>query len=405
MRSIDVSAKSRELAITNALAQLGVDRDEVYVEILDEGSKGLFGLGARPVKLRVSTEVPGPEPVSSRPAPARRQEPDQQPQRQQRPQPQRQDSQRPPQQRQQQPSRQQQPQRGQQPQRPAQAPRREHAPRPAPAPRPPAAPRPASAGPIDAEAEALLREVFQRMGIEATVAGESGENGEVILKVTSPDSAILIGRKGRSLGAIQYLINRMVNRNDAEEGEHITIDVEGYLGRRQEALEDLASRLAARAKESGRRQRTKPMSPQERRIIHVALEADSEVRTFSLGDANARFVVVAPKDERAGAGEDRPPRERGRRGGRGRGPQGDRGDRPARPFQQSASESGVGESANHVPADGTSEGSNGEHSQRPEGVNEDRGRRRSRRGRRGRGGPRPDAAPQPDAAASEPQES
>ncbi|HRI89385.1 MAG TPA: Jag N-terminal domain-containing protein, partial [Candidatus Hydrogenedentes bacterium] len=75
MRSIEVSAKTRELAINDALSQLGVDRDEVYVEILDEGSKGFLGLGARAVKLRVSTEVPGPEPVRARPAPQQPQRP------------------------------------------------------------------------------------------------------------------------------------------------------------------------------------------------------------------------------------------------------------------------------------------------------------------------------------------
>ncbi|NUM56936.1 MAG: Jag N-terminal domain-containing protein, partial [Candidatus Hydrogenedentes bacterium] len=68
MRVIEVSAKTRELAIKNALEQLGVERDEVHVEILDEGSAGLFGFGARNVKLKVSTDVPGPETARGRSA-------------------------------------------------------------------------------------------------------------------------------------------------------------------------------------------------------------------------------------------------------------------------------------------------------------------------------------------------
>ena len=66
MRTIEIGAKTREIAIKEALEQLGVERDEVHVEILDEGSKGLFGFGARNVKLKVSTDVPGPAPERGR---------------------------------------------------------------------------------------------------------------------------------------------------------------------------------------------------------------------------------------------------------------------------------------------------------------------------------------------------
>ncbi len=278
MRSVEVSAKTREEAIKIALEQLGVDRDEAYVEILDEGSSGIFGFAARPVKLRVATEVKGP-PIPSRPKP----------------------------------------------QSGSRSRSREKAPK---ASRPSGSTKSGgrersasdagSAG--DGEAAALLQEVIRRMGIEATVTSQASEDGGICLKVDSPDSAILIGRKGRNLSSMQYLINRMVQSGESgEDTERLVIDVEGYLDRRQEALEDLARRLAQRAKETRRRVRVKPMSPQERRIIHMTLEDDPDVKTFSVGDALVRSVVIAPKDEIA-EDEQRPARRRsgGRRGGRGR---------------------------------------------------------------------------------------
>ncbi|HRI88295.1 MAG TPA: KH domain-containing protein, partial [Candidatus Hydrogenedentes bacterium] len=252
-----------------------------------------------------------------------------------------------------------------------------------------------------------LQQVVQLMGIDAKISSELGENGAITLRVESEDSAILIGRKGRSLESMQYLINRMIQRGEGEEGERITIDIEGYLDRRQEALEDLAMRLADRAKESGRRQRTKPMSAQERRIIHVALENDPDVRTFSHGDPVARFVVIAPKDEKQGAGEDRPPRERGRRGGRGRRDD-NRGPRPPHQTGNGHQHAADGEFADGAPMNDGTEQREGQRQDRPDDAGDGNRRRRYRRGRRGRGGgggPRPDAAPQPEAAGSESQES
>ncbi|MCC6696044.1 MAG: Jag N-terminal domain-containing protein [Candidatus Hydrogenedentes bacterium] len=301
MRSVEVSAKTREEAIKIALEQLDIDRDEAHVEIVDEGSNGIFGFGARPVKLRVSTEVAGPAPKEPRgkapvsqklaprdhrdkaPAPIREKTPP--------------------------------PARDRQP-----APAREKA---APAPARPAAPA-RTAAPVlrpssDGEAAALLKEVIHQMGIEATVTSFSTEDGGTCLKVDSPDSAILIGRKGRNLSSMQYLINRMVHHGEGDESERIVIDIEGYLDRRQEALEDLARRLAQKAKETRRRVRVKPMSSQERRVIHMTLEDDPDVKTFSVGDALVRSVIIAPKDE-IEEEEGRPSHRRGgsRRGGRGR---------------------------------------------------------------------------------------
>ncbi len=136
------------------------------------------------------------------------------------------------------------------------------------------------------------------MGIESKVQPVESVQGGLTLSVESPDSALLIGRKGRNLTAMQYLINRIFNRQDEwQQTERIIVDVEGYLDRRRDTLEDMALRMAERAKASGRRVRVKPLSPQERRIVHLALHDDPDVRTFSVGESNYRSVIIAPVTE------------------------------------------------------------------------------------------------------------
>jgi len=300
MRSVEVSAKTREEAIGIALEQLGVDRDEVHVEIVDEGSSGIFGFGARPVKLRVTTEVAGPEPRPQRQEPRDSRPARRAPQREK-------------------PSK---------PERSAeQKPARDGAPRVArdrtPRPERDASPKPARAvAPPDpqaaGEAASLLKEVIHLMGIDASVSNSTTEDGGICLKVDSPDSAILIGRKGRNLSSMQYLLNRMVHKGEGDESERIVIDIEGYLDRRHDALEDMARRQAERAKASRRRVRLKPMSPQERRVIHMALENDPDVKTFSVGEAMVRSVIIAPADELPEDEQRGPRRRAGSRQGDGR---------------------------------------------------------------------------------------
>lgn len=175
------------------------------------------------------------------------------------------------------------------------------------------------------EAAATMHEIIGKMGITATTAFARNEDGGARLNIESEDSAILIGRKGRTLSAMQYLINRMISRGDtAENTERLIVDVGGYVDRRRESLEDMARNLAAKAKDTGRNMRLKPMSPQERRIIHVTLQDDEDVRTFSLGESLYRSVVISPKNARpdGGSRSSRGGRGRGYRGGRGRGGRG-----------------------------------------------------------------------------------
>lgn len=322
MRSVEARGKTRKEAIENALRELGVELHQVDIDIIDEGSRGLFGLLARDVKVKVSTEVPGPRPK-------RQDDRGPRPDRAPRPPRERDESARRPQR--------DRDQNAPRPPRPERTPRDEGAPRGERPPRPERAPRPerpprearAEARPAPKtdfdspeaqeharEAAALLTEIVKRMGIEATVQAQPTEEG-FKLQIASADSAILIGRKGRTLSSLQYLLNRMIHADEADHGERIIVDVEDYLDRRQSTLEELAQRMAEKAKESGRDIRLKPLSPQERRIVHVTLEGDDDIRTFSLGDGVYRTMVISPK---RGDGE-APQRSRrgGRRsGGRGR---------------------------------------------------------------------------------------
>lgn len=352
MRSVEASARTRQEAIKKALDMLGVELHEVDIEIIDEGSRGLFGIGARDVKVRVAAEglpdEPKPRrheraerpertekherpPRESREERAPREAREERPPREgrqgkhERPaRPERQPKQ--PRQEQQQERQQQQPKK-QQHQR--QKPKPVHE-APEPKPEKPAEEKPreekrreekvVEPGPpiSDArreEAAALLGELIAKMSIEATVTSHATEDGGAHINVDSPDSALLIGRKGKNLEALQYLINRMMTSAETSDAERFVVDIEHYLDRRREGLEDMARQLAQKAKETGRDVRVKPLSPQERRIIHLTLQDDPEIRTFSLGAATMRHVVISPKNAQREEGGSR--RGRGSRGGRG----------------------------------------------------------------------------------------
>ncbi|NLW59752.1 MAG: protein jag [Firmicutes bacterium] len=142
----------------------------------------------------------------------------------------------------------------------------------------------------------FLRELLVNMGILAQVEMFK-RPGYIVLNINGDDLGRLIGRHGQTLNALQYIVNLVVHK-DSDEQERIIIDVGGYRKRREENLRRLAQTTAERVKRRGRREVLNPMTPQERRIIHLALQNNKEVVTHSEGEDPYRRVVISPKTAR-----------------------------------------------------------------------------------------------------------
>lgn len=141
----------------------------------------------------------------------------------------------------------------------------------------------------------LLREILVNMGVSAEVETFQRDD-HILLNINGDDLGKLIGRRGQTLNSLQYLLNLAVNR-DREEREKIVIDVGGYRRRKEENLRKLAFRTANRVRFKGKKEVLYPMSPYERRIIHLALQNNTEVSTCSEGKDPYRRVVISPKEK------------------------------------------------------------------------------------------------------------
>ncbi|WP_371365067.1 hypothetical protein SRRS_54980 [Sporomusa rhizae] len=143
------------------------------------------------------------------------------------------------------------------------------------------------------EAKKFLESVFKAMNITVFMEKLTHDD-HVVINLRGEDLGVLIGKHGQTLDALQYLTNLAANR-DAAERSRIILDVEDYRKRRAETLSRLAMRLADKVKRRGERVVLEPMSPQERKIIHMALQDDSRIVTYSEGDEPYRKVVIALK--------------------------------------------------------------------------------------------------------------
>lgn len=142
--------------------------------------------------------------------------------------------------------------------------------------------------------KAFLMDVFAKMNL--TVAIEVEEKEEVVLfDLKGNDLGILIGRHGQTLDALQYLTNLAANKNAGEGRKRIVLDVEEYRKRREETLVRLAHRLANKVKRRNQRIVLEPMSRHERKIIHMALQDDPQIATYSEGEEPYRKIVIAAK--------------------------------------------------------------------------------------------------------------
>jgi spoIIIJ-associated protein len=152
----------------------------------------------------------------------------------------------------------------------------------------------------DEEAEQLVSELIDyflgAMGVVAeTYIREDDEEGSMTFEIEGQDAGLLIGRRGETIQALQFLIRMVTNRQLGRKA-YVVIDIEDYRERRVQMLRRLARRTAGRVASSGRDDSLEPMSPAERRIVHMALAGHPEVRTESEGEGNQRRVVIFPTD-------------------------------------------------------------------------------------------------------------
>ena len=301
MRSVESSAKTMEEAVTQGLEKLGVSFADVKIDILDEGSKGFLGiLGGKPVvvRLTVREDAEGGEDVlSSVGLEEAVKEPEQKPARK-----------RAPKAKAEKPAAEAKPEKpaaqekAAQPAKPAKsekapAERKQAAPKAEkPASAPEAAQPPADAEAPEGRAFTFLTDVTRLMGVEVTINARRDEEGNVRVDMFGDTLGILIGRRGETLDALQYLTSLYVNKG-SEDYIRVTLDTENYRAKREEALRRLANRMANRAVKTGRKVVMEPMNPYERRILHSALQQNDAVTTHSEGEEPNRHVVITLKQQ------------------------------------------------------------------------------------------------------------
>lgn len=166
----------------------------------------------------------------------------------------------------------------------------------------------------EAKIEKILSGLMKRLDISSRVEVKK-ENGDYHVEIVTVEAdGLLIGKHGENLHAIEHLLNRIVHKDRDEQGR-VRVDVGGYRARRDEQLRTRALGMARRVKETGREMSTDPLAAPDRRVVHLALTGDSEVRTFTVGDGLYKSVVVGL------SGSSRGP-ARAARGGAGRGGRG-----------------------------------------------------------------------------------
>lgn len=231
------SAGGVEEAIAAGLEVLGLSREQVEVEVLDEGSRGVLGIGSRPARVRL-TPIAAPPPAEAAPAAAET---------------------------------------------PAAPP-----------------PLPEALKPAADTARQILDDLLRLMGLPAEIrvrqdeADTDGEEGPLVLDIYGPGVDMLLAHKNEGLDALQRITRILVNQRVAT-WTNLVIDVEGYKQRRRQMLQRLARQMAERALKERRRVALEPMPAYERRIVHLTLRQFEGVRTESEGMEDRRRVVIIPR--------------------------------------------------------------------------------------------------------------
>ncbi len=210
MEFVEKTGRTVEEAVTEALIELGITRDKVNIEVLDEGSKGFLGLfGSKIARVRVSKKMDA----------------------------------------------------------------------------------------VDIATQ-FLQEIFKSMNLDIIMQVEQQDN-ELNINLQGEQLGILIGKRGQTLDAIQYLVSLVVNKVE-EDYIRVKLDAENYRERRKETLENLANNLAKKVRSTRKRVVLEPMNPYERRIIHSTLQGNPNVRTHSEGEEPYRKVIITPQFKEKG---------------------------------------------------------------------------------------------------------
>ena len=294
-KTLVATGKTIDLAIESALAQLGLDRDSVSVQVLQQAKGGFLGLGAQPAKVQVTYEAPDEVPAapkvalssaSRKPKPAAQKAPEAP-----EPAPKPEMPKAPEAPKQAVPNPAEAPKAPEAPkQRPPKAPKQ---PKPE-APKAPAAPReyaPAPEGSVEEKIERFIKGLLEHMDSNAVPHcwKESGSTYRVDL--VGEDLGYLIGRRGDTLDAIQHLCNYAVNR-DVEGHIRVNVDAEAYRQKREESLRRYARKKAQQVLKARRRTTLEPMNAYERHVIHAALQDMENITTHSTGVEPNRCVVI-----------------------------------------------------------------------------------------------------------------
>lgn len=201
---VEKTAKTVQEAINLALEELGAQKDDVDIEVIEEGAKGIFGIGSKYARVQVTLK-------NSR---------------------------------------------------------------------------------LDSAVN-FLENVLSKMNVEVEIE-KSEDEESIMLKITGKDSGIIIGRRGETLDALQYLTSLVVNRQ-SDDYKRVIIDIENYRQKREETLVKLAERLAERVARYRKSVTLEPMNPYERRIIHSTLQNNKQVETHSVGEEPNRKVIITLK--------------------------------------------------------------------------------------------------------------
>lgn len=242
MELIEVSGRTLEEAVQAAALELGVSTDAIDYEIVEEGTKGFLGLGQVPttVKARIKDGYTGPvepKPQETKPEPAV----------------------------------------------PIEDISEEE----------PAAVSAGGDAFVD-RSVSMVSDIVKAMGIDATVKLKSAEPEEIMIEIDGRDSAILIGKQGQTIDALQYLVGLILSK-EFDVRRRVILDAERYRARHQEMLEKKAREYADAVKAAGKEAVLDPQPARDRRIVHMSLADDPDVYTYSEGIGDDRHVVISPK--------------------------------------------------------------------------------------------------------------